>query len=150
VKKYLFLLVLLLPIKLFAVQDQWYPTADVTQIRMDTYQDCLDTIYDSTFSVNFASGSVIVSSTVVPTPNQFVTGLYQIDHGSYSSTSLFKISLEDWTKNIILEDRMTFINAIADEDEEIYMVYPGTSAPAGWTGWCQDTVNGNLIAVACK
>lgn len=68
----------------------------------------------------------------------------QVFKDIYESTYTVSYSTHDWDTSTNY-----LINEILDKEVEEFLVFPGTSAPTGWLGFCQDTINGKLVAIDC-
>jgi hypothetical protein len=68
--------------------------------------------------------------------------------------STWTVTSTSWTVEELLdisyqEGRTDAINDVADRLVEQFMVWPGTSAPAGWTGWCSTIIGTATVPIVC-
>lgn len=143
---WIFLLLFVSPLR--GELNKTYPTSPVTVLRVQAYQDAIQSIYDANYDLQYDTWSVIGSSYVYLSSDQIITG-YLTD----TSQSTWTVVSATWTlsgyNQMLINDlKIKAINTVADQ-EEIYMVWPDTSPPVGWKGWCLSLSNGNPIAGVC-
>lgn len=153
--KKLFLLLLFAPLTVVAELSHTYPLSAVTTVRLSAYNDGIFTLAKSTYAFQSSTWDVINTTWTWINPSQtvwgFISTLEVVDSTPTWVLHSSSWSLEDFSNNLIQEERLKGLNKIVDDDMEIYMVWPSTEAcPPDWRGWRQGIVNGKLIPVACQ
>lgn len=145
----LFVLLLFIPVVTFAALSKTFPTSNVTKVRLSGYYDGIRTTALSTDTIKVGQWDSIASSYTWIHNDQHVDVSYYVYEGTNTVVIPHSMTLQEYTDLIIEETRLRVINEIVNQDLEIYFVWPGTSPPRGWVGWCQGEINGRNIPVLC-
>lgn len=140
--------------------NQTYPTSATTFLRMETYQDGFETVYQSSWNINVSTWEIIGSSYTYISSTEPITGFiatissftYNVDGTTTTNWNIQDTSwpMTDFINLIRDETRLRDTNKILDDDIEEYLVWPDTSPPAGWQGWCLKQINENPVPVTCQ
>ena len=123
-----------------------YPTSPITTLYLDAYIDGIAINYRSTSTFKVGEWSVLGSTwTKVTSTTPIKADVWVWDGSTWSAVGM-EFSLQDYTNAIVQKVRFDGFNEILDQRIEQFLVYPGTSAPAGWKGWC---LNSKGVAVPC-
>lgn len=136
-KKSLYLLFLIPLAGSWAALSKTYPTSAVTTVRLSAYQDAFNTVGTSTETFETDRWEVLGGSTWTWVPsNQKIDGYWSVAVGTNWVVVPVQWDIKDYSKLLYEESVLRQINKVADDDIEIYMVFPATFAPVGWRGWC--------------
>lgn len=148
VSKSLFIF-LLVPSLLDGALNKTYPTAATTNLRIETYVDGFATMHNSSWTVNVSTWGYL-GSTMTWLNNDNVTGyVYTVNNSCWTvkqATWTVKNLLELYTESL----KTRIVNKILDQDIEQYLVWPSTTAPRDWKGWCLDRINGKDVPITCR
>ena len=104
--------------------------------KIDDYQDILETLILSTGNIQIDSWQTFgYNYTWIPSP-QRVEGFINSYDGYGNDSILTSWTIQEYTDMVYEETRYRMINSILDEDIEQFLVWPDTSPPAGWRGFC--------------
>ena len=125
-----------------------YPTSATTNLRMETYVDEASTIANSSWTIRQSTWTYFGSTRTYTNGNHYIFGSYSVDGSTWN------IKQTSWTYNsyidMVLEEAMNmWITEVLDKDIEQYLVYPATTCPEGWQGFCFQLINGTTIYKNC-
>lgn len=137
-----------------AALNRTYPKSATTVLRVETYIDGIRTIYLSTWTIPVRAWTSLYKESASIFPIDYVPiNVLKSKWSVENSTYILKIStysLQEFIDLVVFETKMTVLNEVMDKDMEQYIVWPGTSPPKGWLGWCQKIINGRPVPVPCE
>ena len=142
-------LLLIFPQIAFGALNKTYPTSAVTNLRIETYVDAFSTIYNSTYSIGVSTWVILNSKYIYFTPSKINGFEYSLINSSWTKTNI-EFELKDILDMVVNQSKIEFINNVLDSDIEQYLVWPSTSAPKDWDGWCMEKINGKDIPISCR
>lgn len=120
----------------FAALSRTYPTSNVTTVRMSAYTDGINTVGLSTDAIKVDDWDVVGSTWSYIPSNQDIHGYWSVNVGTNWVSIPVQWTIKEYTDLIYEESVLRQLNKVADDDIELYMVFPATFAPVGWRGWC--------------
>ena len=111
------------------------PTSPVTTLRFEVLTDAFKNAY-STYSVSIDTWDVIGDSYTWIPSNQVVRGWVTDTSTSPWIMKSSTWNISDYTALIAEQSRRQVFDSILDNDNELWLVWPDTSPPMGWQGFC--------------
>lgn len=132
---------------LFGELNKTYPTSPVTTLRLETYVDAIETIHNSTYTIQTSTWiSLIDHPKVYVKLNDPIYGYVLIGTGTVVASSWTASQFFDMA---VKTAKYKLIEEVLDNDVEQYMVWPSTDCPFGWKGWGNKVINGNNVPSVC-
>jgi len=111
------------------------PASPVSVLRFEAFTDGFKNAY-STYSVQMDTWDVVADSYTWVPSNQVVTGWVTDTSTIPWTVKEASWSISDYTALISEQARRQVFDSILDKDEELWLVWPDTNPPLGWSGWC--------------